>query len=259
MTGDNVSNLEEEYRRLLRWYPRVWRDQNEDVVLGTLLDSALAHGLTELTTEDRRTIRLAGLRQRAIGSGQRSLVATLALAAGVAFTLFYCAFVSWDPTHSYDGYVGPFTNPSFIIGPLLATGLVLGIRRVTFAAHLVTMLAIGASVLFGILAWSMGWLGPSLTAVVLFGGFGACGLSRSNRISRALLLVAASACAELAAVSLETMWTQSEYLLSPFWRQETAIAVAAAIAAVLLAWPWRRRRARGVRSLDRARYASGHD
>ena len=247
-----MSNLEEEYRRLLHWYPRAWRYQNEEVVLGTLLDSALAHGLTTLTAEDRRTLRLAGLRQRAIGSGQRSLVATLALATGVAFTVFYCAFISWDPAHTFNGYVGPFTNPSFIVGVLLAIGLVLGIRRVTFAAHLAAMFAIATSVLLGILAWSMGWLGPSLPAVILFGAFGACGLSRSNRISRGLLLVAASVCAEVAAVSLETMWTQSEYLLSPFWQEETAIAVVAIVAATLLAWPWHHEHTRAIRSSERS-------
>ncbi|HEX4402514.1 MAG TPA: hypothetical protein VHZ98_14425 [Galbitalea sp.] len=245
-----MSNLEEEYRRLLRWYPRAWRDQNEEVVLGTLLDSALARGLTALTVEDSRTIRLAGLRQRAIGSGQRSLVGTLALATGVAFTVFYCAFVSWDPSHTFNGYVGPFTNPSFTIGLLLAISLVLTIRRLTFAAHLVAMLAIAVSVLFGILAWSMGWLGPSLPAVVLFSGFGVCGLSRSNRISRGLLLVSASVCAEFAAVSIDTMRVQSEYVLSPFWQEETTIAVVAVIAAILLAWPWHYRRARDIRSSE---------
>jgi hypothetical protein len=246
-----MSNLEAEYRRLLHWYPRAWRHENEEVVLGTFLDSALAHGQTALTAEDRRAIQLAGLRQRAIGSGQRSLVSTLALAAGVAFTVFYCAFVSWDPAHAFNGYVGPFTNPSFIIGVLFAVGLVLAVRRVTFAAHLVAMLAIAASVLFGILASSLGWLGPGLPTVVLFCAFGACGLSRSNRISRGLLLVAASICAEFAAVSLDTMWLQSEYLLSPFWQEETAIAVVAAIAATLLAWPWHRGRARVIRGPER--------
>jgi hypothetical protein len=252
MTGGRTSNLEEEYRRLLRWYPRVWRHRNEEVVLGTLLESAQARGQTRLSAEDRRAIQLAGLRRRAIGSGQRSLVATLALAAGVAFTLFYCAFIGWDPAHAFNGYVGPFTNPSFIIGLILAIGLVLAIRRVTFAAHLIAMLATAVSVLFGILAWSMGWLGPSLPAVVLFGAFGACGLSRSNRISRGVLLVAASVCAELAAVSLDTMRTQSEYLLSPFWQEETAIAVVAIVAATLLAWPWHHEHTRAIRSSERS-------
>ncbi|HEX3678279.1 MAG TPA: hypothetical protein VHU90_01010 [Galbitalea sp.] len=247
-----MSNVEEEYRRVLRWYPRAWRYENEEVVLGTLLELALAHGRNTLTAEDRRTIRLAGLRQRAIGSGQRSLVATLALAAGIAFTVFYCAFVSWDPAHAFNGYVGPFTNPSFIIGLLFAISLVLAIRRVMFAAHLVAMLAIAVSVLLGILAWSMGWLGPSLPTVVVFSAFGACGLSHSSRISRGLLLVAASVCAEFAAVSLDTMRTQSEYLLSPFWQEETAIAVVAVIAATLLAWPWRREHTRLIRRRERS-------
>lgn len=31
---------DERFRRLLRWYPRAWRDQNGDILLGTMLDDA---------------------------------------------------------------------------------------------------------------------------------------------------------------------------------------------------------------------------
>jgi hypothetical protein len=243
----SVSNLEDEYVRLLRWYPRAWRQQNEQVVLGTFLDAARLYGLTSPSAEDRRSIRIAGLRQRAIGSGERSLVATVALAAGVAFSAFYAAFISWAPSHAFDGYVGPFSNPSIFVGLLLVLSLILSVCRVTGAARLVAGLAVAAIVAVGVLALSLGWLGPSLPAVVLFGAFGACGLSHSNKVSRGLLLVAASLCAVLAAESFETMRDQSTYLLSPFWQAETIIAVAGVLAAVLLAWPWHgKRRPKGA-------------
>ena len=236
-----MSNVEDDYRRLLRWYPKAWRDINEDVVVGTFLETARDHGLFHPTGEERRSIMLAGLRQRAIGTGERSLVATIALAAGVAFMVFYTEAVSWDPAHSFTGYVGPFTNPSFIVGLLLTVALILSARRVTAAARMVSLLAIVTSVVVGLLAWGLGWLGPSAPAVVLFAAFGACGLSRSNRISRGFLLAAASLCAVFAAVCLEDMVLQSTYGLSPWWQEETLLAALGIVAATLLAWPWRRR------------------
>jgi hypothetical protein len=236
-----MSNIEDEYRRLLRWYPKAWRNANEDVVVGTFLETARDHGLSHPTREERRSIMLAGLRQRAIGTDERSLVATIALAAGVAFMVFYTGAVSWDPAHSFTGYVGPFTNPSFIVGLLLTIALILSVRRVTAAARMVSLLAIVTSIVVGLLAWGFGWLGPSAPAVVLFAAFGVCGLSRSNRISRGLLLAAASVCAMFAAVCLEDMVLQSAFALSPWWQEETLLAALGVLAATLLACPWRRR------------------
>jgi hypothetical protein len=234
-----MANLEEEYRSLLRWYPRAWREANEAVMLGTLLDAAHAAGLTHPSRGDRRGLQLAGLRQHAIGPGQRSLVGTTSLAAGVAFSAFYCLVIGWDPRHSFDGYIGPLTNPSFITGVFLIAALVLSICKVTSAARMLAVLSIGSTIVIGLLAWRLSWLGPSLPAVVVFGAFGLCGLSRSDKISRGLMLVAASVCASVATVSLETMWLQSKYGSSPFWQIDTAIAVAAVVTSALFAWPWR--------------------
>lgn len=237
-----MSDIENEYRRLLRWYPKHWRTENEDVVIDTFAQIARDLGLSHPTGEDRRSIMLAGLRQRAIGRGQRSLVAIIALAVGVAFMFFYTGAVSWDPGHAFAGYVRPLTNPSFIVGLLLAVALILSIRRVTAAARIVSLLAIATSLVLGLLAWGFGWLGPSAPAVVLFAAFGACGLSRSNRISRLLLLGAASVCAVFAAECLETMSLQSTWALSPWWREETLLAALGIVSAILLAWPWRNRK-----------------
>jgi hypothetical protein len=150
--------------------------------------------------------------------------------------------VSWDPVNSSAGFVGPFSNPSFVIGLLLAVALVLSVCRVSSAARLVAALAIVASVVIGLLGLSLGWQGPSLSTAALFAAFGAGGMSTSNRISRGIVLVAASLCAVLSVLSLETMQQQSVYQLSPFWSVEVIVAIAGAVAAVLLAWPWRRRR-----------------
>jgi hypothetical protein len=235
-----MSNIEDEYRRLFRWYPKAWRYENEDVVVGSFLESAQDHGQTHPTRDDRRSIMIAGLRQRTIGTGDRSLVATIALGAGVAFSSIYCSVIGWDPGHSYTGFVGPFTNPCFIIGILLSIAFILSIRRVTAAARIVAGLAVAASLVIGILAWKFGWQGPSAPGVVLFAAFGACGLSRSSKVSRLFLLAGSSVFAVFAAECLETIGIQSTWALSPLWRQETLLAVLGVIAATLLAWPWRR-------------------
>ena len=44
-----------------------------------------------------------------------------------------------------------------------------------------------------------------------------------------------------AAVCLEDMVLQSTWALSPWWRQETLLAALGILAAIVLAWPWRRR------------------
>jgi hypothetical protein len=237
-----MSKIEDEYRRLLRWYPKSWRDKNEDVVVGSLLESARDNRQAHITADDRRSIMFAGMRQRAIGTSSRSLVATIALGAGVAFSIFYCGVVGWDPGHTYNGFIGPFTNPCFIIGLLIAIAFALSIRCVTAAARAVAMLAIATSVVIGILAWNFGWQGPSAPGVVLFAAFGACGLSRSNKISsRLFVLAGASVSAVFAAECLETMGVQSTWALSPWWQEETLLVVLGVVAATLLAWPWRRR------------------
>jgi hypothetical protein len=230
-----MSNIEDEYRRILRWYPRAWREMNEDVIVGTFLETAHAHRRMHPTLEDRRSVMLAGLRQRAIGTGQRSLVATIAFAAGVTFEVFYNSPISWDPALTFKGYVGPFTNPSFIVGLLLALALILNIRRVTAAARMVALLAVATTIVPGVLVWGFGSLGPTAPAVALFAAFGAGGLSRSNQISRGLLLSAASLFAVIAAFCLEWMRRESSYELSQGWQEPTLLAALGIVAVALLA------------------------
>jgi hypothetical protein len=106
------------------------------------------------------------------------------------------------------------------------------------------MASVAVSIIIGLLAWQLSWLGPSLSSVVLYCAFGMCGLSRSNRVWRGLVLVAASLCAVVAAVSLETMLLQSTFGPSPWWQGETAIAIAGFATSALLGWPWRTKASR---------------
>ena len=45
------------YRKLLRWYPREWRAENEEAMLGILLDVADHVGRTRPTRTDARGAR----------------------------------------------------------------------------------------------------------------------------------------------------------------------------------------------------------
>ncbi len=57
-------SLEQRYRRLLRWYPRTWREENGDVLIGTALDAAEAEGRRRPRASEAWTLRLSGLGQR---------------------------------------------------------------------------------------------------------------------------------------------------------------------------------------------------
>ncbi|RKT33190.1 hypothetical protein DEU34_1780 [Microbacterium sp. AG1240] len=81
-------STQERYRRLLRWYPKAWRTENEDVVLGTLLDVADGRGGIGPSVRERWSVIVHGLGTRmdvraALGA---SLVGLLlaAVAGGLA-------------------------------------------------------------------------------------------------------------------------------------------------------------------------------
>jgi hypothetical protein len=236
-TNDSSTDLREEYRRLLRWYPSAWRRRNEEVMIGTLLEDAHEAGRSHPTRADRRSLVLGGLVARATGSGKRSLVGVIALAAGTAFSTFYVSFIGWDPAHHYAGYLGPFTNPSIVIGLLLAVALVFALIRMTGLAHLFAFAAAGASVVIGLLAWRYSWLGPSLATIILFTGFAALGLAGMNGLGRAVRLLAAVALLGFAGSFVEDLFNPGVGAKIEFG----AIAAASILAAVLLAWPWKRR------------------
>lgn len=103
-------SLETQYRALLRWYPRAWRAANEEVVLGTLLDTAEARGRARPTRSEAWSLRMNGLGERfstsfaaiaavlAIGTsfagvtllisgaGMTAVTAVLTAVTGIAFT-----------------------------------------------------------------------------------------------------------------------------------------------------------------------------
>jgi hypothetical protein len=241
MTKDNASDgLRLEYERLLRWYPRAWKERNESVVIGTLLDEAHEAGRDHPTADDRRSLLRGAIAARAVGSGRRSTVAVCALAAGVAFALFYVSAIGWDPAHHYAGYVGPFTNPSVLVGLLLVVALILSLVKLTGLSHLAAVVAALASVGIGLLAWQYSWLGPSQSAVVLFAGLALLGLSSRDGIGLTIRLLAAIPVAAFGSdfvVDLLNPGVADRWIL-------VGLVVASVVMFVLLVWPWRLGRVR---------------
>jgi len=58
------AKVKRRYQRILRWYPKEWRVQHEQVMLGTLLDIDDARGRRGPTFGEAWSLRLDGLRRR---------------------------------------------------------------------------------------------------------------------------------------------------------------------------------------------------
>src|SRR5690606_15600149 len=80
--GGVIMTREERFHRLLRWYPRAWRDRNGDVLLATMLDDAERAGRPGPTPGERLSALGHGLGTRL--DGRVALGAALAALAAAA-------------------------------------------------------------------------------------------------------------------------------------------------------------------------------
>ncbi|WP_018505908.1 hypothetical protein [Parafrankia discariae] len=158
-------HLESAYRRLLRCYPRSWRQANEDEVLATLLDIADARGRTGPSPVDAADLIVHGLAARfgvtlgLIPAAVRHRIAILALASTATLSMFLLvvAEVLPEPFPDNHGYepsstgltFGPFVTLGVVIYPipvLAFTAAALGARRVARGLLGITCLAVCAVV-----------------------------------------------------------------------------------------------------------------
>lgn len=138
-----TSTLESSYRSMLRWYPRAWRDDNADAMIGILLDQADGESRTRPTAAERLNLASNGLRARArLVSGflpEHALErgAALSLGLGTAFSVAYLVLYEWSPwwhdprPHSPQTF-GPFLTPASLIYLLWIAAFIaflLGLRR----------------------------------------------------------------------------------------------------------------------------------
>jgi hypothetical protein len=149
--------LERRYERMLSLYPRSWREENGQVVVGTLLDMAAEQGRTGPTVAERVDLAIHGLLTRlglVLPAAARDGVATVALSTGTAFALFYFYFCGWAPMVRDREIVrefyafGPFINPGVILCALWLAAFVCALfawnraSKFALASSIVVALAI---------------------------------------------------------------------------------------------------------------------
>ncbi|TFD64598.1 hypothetical protein [Cryobacterium sp. Hb1] len=107
------AGLEAAYRATLRWYPRGWRVDNEDAVVGTLLDVADAEQRTRPQTAELLNLAVCGLLRRidpVLPAQAREVASAVAFACGAALSL----------TILLVSYLGPLARqivPPWWVGP----------------------------------------------------------------------------------------------------------------------------------------------
>ncbi len=170
------TNLEEQYRAAVRWYPPRWRRRFGEAMVGVLLDVADGEGRTVPATGELVDLRGRGLAEWinvVCPQDVRTLVASISVGAAAAFTLTYFFFVSW-PQGFDRGIVtdnvpvfGPFLNaaPLFIAPVLLMfVAAVAGSRVLTHAIGFVALLGVVSAALLR--SATGNWNGPGSTTVV---------------------------------------------------------------------------------------------
>ena len=149
MSGD----LEGAYRRAMRWYPRQWREEHEEAMIGTLLDVANDQGQGAPPFSERLNLISNGLGARFglyLPAGLRSWIASFALGTGTAFALVYFVAQDWMPwvplkTHAIGPTFGPFESPAVLISLVWAVAFVAALVRRTFVLRISLGLAAAGS------------------------------------------------------------------------------------------------------------------
>lgn len=112
--------LEARYRAALRWYPRAWRADNADAIVGTMLDQADADGRTAPLPGELRNLASSGIGRRfesIAPQAVRDRVAAIALAIGTAYALIMFIASEWAPfapTGPRNGWVIPDSGPTYV-------------------------------------------------------------------------------------------------------------------------------------------------
>jgi hypothetical protein len=203
--------LEAQYARLLRWYPRAWRDRNGAAMVGALLDQADETGRMTPSPADRASLIAGGLRQRTLEP------MVLPLAAAVAFLVWYLAVIA-----------GTFAHPSLVTLGLLTITLVATIEWLQLARVLAVVAACSAIAL----AFSLEGPGPSVTVVLA--GLALVAATRTSRRSHTLMLIAAVVLAVVSAESWRSVAILWPLVVIPQFWIAVLVGLAAAAGAVLL-------------------------
>jgi len=205
VVGVDLERLERSYRRLLRWYPGRWRRENEDAVVGTLMDVAEAEGRDRPRGPEVLDLAANGLRARVTAvfpAEARDLAASFALATGVAWSLVYFVVQDWMPWNprahaaALDPF-GPFASAGVLVTALWVLAAVFVLARRGTAARAST---IGAALLAVVLMafqassspdYAVVYPTPDRVTFVLLAGLGV--IAAAGRPRRTWRTAAASA------------------------------------------------------------------
>jgi hypothetical protein len=190
-----VSALEARYRAALRWYPRAWRAENADAIVGVMLDQAEAEGRTAPARGELRNLLSSGVGQRVeryAPQDVRDRVATIALAIGVAYSLIMFVLSEWAPfatsgpsndwmlptgpayrAPSSIGF-GPFASVMVIVFAMWIVAFALVLLRFSRSATAVLLLT--APLLFwvrSVRSDDIGAMQPTTAALILIGALAA--------------------------------------------------------------------------------------
>lgn len=145
--------LEDRYRRLLRWYPRSWRAELEEVMLGTLLDAAEHRGDARPRPAEAWSLRVNGAGERLTArSAVACAIAAVLLTATTTVMLFSGATA---PVGAMLTSLGAGTAVSFAV-----VGLLRSIRAVSPAGAVSALAAAVPAWALAALAgaaWSIGF------------------------------------------------------------------------------------------------------
>ena len=174
--------LENQYRRTLRWYPSSWRAQNEEAVIGTLLDVAEGENRSQPRLSEQLNLAVNGLLTRIgifLPAGVRDGVAGVALATGTAFAATYFVFVDWTPWTAADRAkflpsnhnFGPFVNMGVILCALWGLGFLLAVFGRYQFTRVIMVISILAAVAIPVVSRLpfAGWNPPSSTNLGFLG------------------------------------------------------------------------------------------
>ena len=172
------SALEQQYRSTLGWYPKRWRTQNEETVLGTLLDVAEHENRSKPRMSETLNLAWNGIATRLgvfLPTSVRDGVAAVSLATGTGFAVLYLLFAELIPFRDLYGYgsygkvvtvFGPFADPGFVLcglwmfGFLFAMLKLYNITRILLGLSLFAALGI-QMVNFGFVSFEHWHYGPS--------------------------------------------------------------------------------------------------
>lgn len=141
--------LEQSYRRLVRWYPGRWRHQNEDALIGVLLDVAENEGRTRPKRSEVVDLAANGIGTRVAAvfpAAARDRAASFALATGLAWSLVYFIVQDWMPwnprAHAYAlNPMGPFNSAGVLVTAFWVLAAVLVLFRAAVPARLAALAA----------------------------------------------------------------------------------------------------------------------